>query len=741
MGFDRLANFIIKNFNYNYNFIVDVVKRKFLGNHILFDLNFLIYNQMFILEDQINDIVKIVLNLPFSYTSDNKTEEKLQEIFNLPWWKNHCENIEFIFDGDSEDIILSKLINFINTKQSNGLSKLDLMIVDCVINNVHKIIDEYHIKKNINTIGFFIDGIPSYSKIVEQRRRRTKNYYEATLRKQKFDTYFGKIKNIYMEKDNIKYNYFRWIEKRFSIDKSFSPISPLIKTLEEKLNIYFNEKFPNTNIHINSGSVNGESDLKIFQYIQTNKLLGDVAVHTTDSDLIHLMLVHQTYFFLKKEDINISIIKHTSRKDDNNINYYDGPGMINCILRLYTQYNNLDYDKTTNDYLIVYDLCLLLFFFGNDHLPTTIQFGPELGIDFIFKLLHKNKLHIVTLNNDKIEINFDMLKNTLENINNNISPIIAKILIIRNFKLLPNITNILTDVDKLNLDYDGVINLIKNLLIKDGLRLSEKLDLTNKSYQDDIRFKLLKINNKPDFSIYNVHKMNLIKNIEEIILDSLDFANLDNFGLFTYVKPYLRSKDNYQDLYNILSDTTITELGNKNPFLYDSSKEDYLKNLSDEYNYKMCYDYIKKIYHLVTSFFGNLSNYYSNNITAYIYNVIPKFEYLIRYLKENNDLDKLCKDIEEENINDNNYFNSVNHHIFITPYLALENIQNETVKQTTKLLNIENLWVNDKDIYEFEHNKVNAKEFLTEWDSMSKETDILASISIPINSDTSLNNI
>jgi hypothetical protein len=738
MGFDRLANFIIKNFNYNYNFIVDVVKRKFLGNHILFDLNFLIYNQMFILEEQINDIVKIVLNLPFSYTLDNKTEEKLQEIFNLPWWKNHCENIEYIFDGDSEDIILSKLINFINIKQSNGLSKLDLMIIDCVINNVHKIIDEYHIKKNINTIGFFIDGIPSYSKIVEQRRRRTKNYYEGTLRKQKFDTYFGKIKHMYMEKDGIKYNYFRWIEKRFSIDKSFSPISPLIKTLEEKINIYFNEKFPNTNIYINSGSINGESDLKIFQYIQTNKLLGDVAVHTTDSDLIHLMLVHQTYFFLKKEDINISIIKHTSRNDDNNINYYDGPGMVNCILRLYAQYNNLDYDKTPNDYLIVYDLCLLLFFFGNDHLPTTIQFGPELGIDFIFKLLHKNKSHIVTLNNDTIQVNFDMLKNTLENINNNISPIIAKILIIRNFKLLPNITNILTDIDKLNLDYDGVINLIKNLLIKDGLKLSEKLDLTNKSYQDDIRFKLLKINNKPDFSIYNEHKMNLIKNIEEIILDSLDFANLDNFGLFTYVKPYLRSKDNYQDLYNILSDTTITELGNKNPFLYDSSKEDYLKNLSDEYNYKMCYDYIKKIYHLVTSFFGNLLNYYSNNITAYTYNVIPKFEYLIRYLNENNDLDKLRKDIEEENINDNEYFNSINHYIFITPYLALENIQNETVKQTTKLLNIENLWVNDKEIYEFEHNKVNAIEFLTEWDSISKESDILASISIPINSDTSL---
>lgn len=68
-------------------------------------------------------------------------------------------------------------------------------------------------------------------------------------------------------------------------------------------------------------------------------------------------------------------------------------------------------------------------------------------------------------------------------------------------------------------------------------------------------------------------------------------------------------------------------------------------------------------------------------------------------------------------------------------------MKDDAIKQTTKLLNIENLWVNDKEIYTFEHNKVNAKEFLAEWDSISKETDILASISIPLNSNSSLNNI
>jgi hypothetical protein len=239
---------------------------------------------------------------------------------------------------------------------------------------------------------------------------------------------------------------------------------------------------------------------------------------------------------------------------------------------------------------------------------------------------NKNKSHRVTLINDKIEINFEMLKNTIENINIHISSIVAKILIIRNFKLSLNITNILTDSDKLNLDYDGVISLIKNLLIKDALLLKEKIDITNISYQDDIRIKLLKINDKPDFSAFNEYKMNLIKNIEDNLLDSLDFVNIENIGLFIYIKPYLRTNDNYQDLYNILSDTTICELTNKNSILYEPSKDDYIKHLSEEYNYNMCYDYIKKIYHLVTSFFGNLTNYYSNNITAYTYNLIPKFK-------------------------------------------------------------------------------------------------------------------
>lgn len=713
MGFDRLSNFIIKNFNYHYNFIVDDIKRKFLGNHVLFDLNFLIYNQMFVLEEEINTIIKIVLNVPFNYVNEitgTTADEKLQAIFDLPHWKKQCENIEYIFDGANEDDILSKLVFFINTKQENNLSKIDLMLVDKIINCIDTIINEYHIKKNIQTIGIFIDGIPSYSKILEQRRRRTKNYYESKLKKEKFDCYFSKINSIYVEDDNLKYNYFRWIEKRFSLDKSFSPISPIIKKLEIDLGLYFKKAYPNINTIVNPGSINGESDIKIFQFIQKNNLIGDIAIHTIDSDLIHLMLVQQTYFLLKKVDANIAIIKHTSRdlKNNNSINYYDGPGMINCLMKMYNQITRID----VADYRLIYDFCLLLFFFGNDHLPASVQFGPELGIDYIFNILSYNKGYIVNLINDKININLDIFKNTLINLNKNTSSIIAKILIVRNFKLPTNITNMLTDFDKLNFDYDKVIELLKNILIRDGLLIKESLDNT------DIRYILM---NTSDYTIdkYTEHQLTLINSISESILDALDFNDIENNGLSLYTKSYIKTKDNYQDLYNILSETTITELNQKNKVLYEPTKDDYLEQLKVPYDIKCCYSYIKKLYHLTTSFFGNLNDYHTNNITSFGYNNIPNLEHLIKYLNENNDLNKWNDDIKEENLNEVEYFNSVNHHIFITPYLAIDNIKNDNVKQITALLNTDNLWINNKNIDDFQHNSVQVKEFLTEWDSAS----------------------
>jgi len=717
MGFDRLANFIIKNLNFSYGFVIDEMKRKLLGNHILFDLNFIIYNQMFSLEEEINTIIKIVLNLPFSYSVNNKTESTLQEIFDLPWWKKNCENIEFIFDGHNEDELINKLINFINTKQENNLTKLDLMVVDKVILTTTKLIESYHITKNIQTIAFFIDGIPSFSKILEQRRRRCKNYFESMSRKQKFNDYFGNIKNFYMEENGIKYNYFRWVEKRFSFDKSFSPISPIIKKLETELQNFYTKNLPKVKIVVNQGSINGESDIKIFQFIQKENLTGDVLIHTTDSDLIHLMLVQQTYFSLKRKDVNISILKHSS-KDDESIQYFDGPAMINCLIKYYNEISG----SQINDFRIIYDFCLLLYFFGNDHLPCSYEVGPELGIDYIFKIYSKLKEPIITLVDDKIELDFNIFKKYLQEFEKSIKINFSKIIINRHFKLSPNITNFLTDQDKLNLDYYEILEFIKMILINDGLKIKDKLD------KNDIRYILIEQNPNFDYNKY-VFKFkeslrNQISSYAEQIFDYLDFAAIENVGLVSYTKPYIRTNDNYQDLYNILSENTVSELYSKNKVLYEPLKDDYLELLKTEYSSEMCYAYIKKIFHLSTSCFGNLLNYHTNNITAYSYDCLPKIEFLIKYLNENNDIDKIKKEILEENLNESDYFNSVNHHIFITAYLSLNDIKDPHIKQTAQLLNVDNLWIGNKDVNNFYHNKVQALDFLNSWDTATKDSEI-----------------
>jgi len=721
MGFDRLSNFIIKNLNYNYGFVIDELKRKVLGNHILFDLNFIIYNQMFNLEEEINSVIKIVLNLPFSYSKNNKTEEKLQDIFDLPWWRKHCENIEFIFDGDNEDEIITKLINFINTKQENNLSKIDLMLIEKILIITDNTIDKYNLIKNIQTIGFFIDGIPSFSKILEQRRRRSKNYFESINRKKKFNEYFGEIKNNYMEEDGIKYNYFRWIEKRFSLDKSLSPIAPLVKKLESELLKYYYSKYKNVKIFINPGAINGESDIKIFQFIHNEKLQGDVLIHTTDSDLIHLMLVQQTFFNLKRNEINISILRHNS-KDEDYIQYFDGPTMLSSLIKYYNEISGND----SIDYRIIYDFCLILLFFGNDHLPASFEIGPEIGLETIFKVYSKIKKPIITLVNDKIDLNFSAFKQLLEEFQKHSKSYFTKILINRHFRLLPNITAFLTDHDKMNLDYYEILDLLKHILIHTGKSMEYKLD------ENDIRFKLLKENKEVNFDNYickiTMGKSEHIKNqlFSQInpILECLDLSVIETFGLVSYTKPYLKTKDNYQDLYNILSENTVTELYSKNKVLYEPLKEDYLSFQNTTYSYDMSYSYIKKLYHLVSSFFGNLSNYHTNNITAYSFDLIPKIEFLIKYLNENNDLEKFKKDIENDNLNDKDYFNSINHHIFITAYLSIDEIKDSNLKNTTKHLNVDNLWIGQKNVESFFHNKVPALEFLSNWENASKEKEM-----------------
>ena len=386
MGLDRFANFISKSINNDGIEEININNniRKIVSNHIIFDLNFLIYQEIIEVENEINDIIKIILCLPFMCGNSEILEEQLKLILNQPHWKLYCNenDITGIFDGFNEDEIIKKFIMFITSNTTSNsetpgesITILELVMYEKIHNIMIDLIEKIHNPTFIQSISIFFDGIPSFSKVIEQRRRRIKNYLESIEKKVLFKKYFDNLdtnhkklsenlsKNYESNSINelLIFDYFKWIKNRFSIDKSIGPSSVFIKNLEVFVNFKMTKNFPKCTININSSKENGESDLKIFKHISSTDLSGDYCIHTTDSDLIHQILVQQSYYKIIGKDINLTVAKYI--KNYNLIGYVqilEAQLIIKNILELYNTVNNIK----TNNFKIIWDLCLIFYLFG-----------------------------------------------------------------------------------------------------------------------------------------------------------------------------------------------------------------------------------------------------------------------------------------------------------------------------------------------------------------------------------------
>ena len=486
---------------------------------------------------------------------------------------------------------------------------------------MHNYICNIHQSDFILSLAIFFDGIPSISKVIEQRRRRIKNYLESTEKKILFKTYFNSLllnntnlleslsnKNIInIDNSNINFfknlhfDYFKWINNRFTIDKSMGPSSPFIKNLEIFMYYSMPLKFPKIKIIINSAQENGESDLKIFKYISINEIDGDYCIHTTDSDLIHQMLVQQIYYKIINKDINLSIIKYL--KNYNYIGYVqilEGNLIINNILDLYNNINNI----TINNLKIIWDICFIFYLFGNDHLPSSYEIGPELGLDFFLKThyLALNKNNIINIKKSNIYIDFNNLLLFLEKINESNIYNITKILLQRFFKISIQIINLF--IDKFKFDFNDILKFLKKFIIYKGLKLSQ-IEIDN-LYDDDLRKIFIKDLCKDDINLYsnikvfNLDSINelLFINNEQIIEDNIDYFEYEFVGLILYSKPINITKDSYQDIYNYISDKTNSKLNILYPQFYDHNNiYEHIKNIEElksSYNNNKINDYLKK---------------------------------------------------------------------------------------------------------------------------------------------------
>ena len=129
--------------------------------------------------------------------------------------------------------------------------------------------------------------------------------------------------------------------------------------------------------------------------------------------------------------------------------------------------------------------------------------------------------------------------------------------------------------------------------------------------------------------------------------------------------------------------------------------------------------YIKKIYHLTTTLFGNMTNYHSNNLTYYNEYIVPSLKSIINEIDQNINLKNqninFTESILKDNVKQEDYFNSIDHHLIITPFI--KNIKwkfkNDNLSFFINNIDLKNFWFNLEDNFLFKNFDIN--EFKTKW--------------------------
>lgn len=370
MGIERFFNKlkehfdIIKTIEYPYT--------KLSCDHLFFDFNSIIHTSSQRLINDLNSLLRYILIM--KNTGDrNKNIDDIFQKYNI----NNI-NIDELLKLDELSII-NKFNDIFDTLTINKY------IVELVKNNVLFIVENNFETKKINTIYIGIDGVPSKSKMLEQKRRRFMGEFVELMKTQIVDKYMETLNN-----SDRGYNRYL-VEKNKSLwNKNFiSPCTNLMNLMQKELQeVSFVEKLKNiTNndelVYIVSGYIdNGEAEKKIINYIHNNDIKGDITIYSPDADVILLGLlindVNIKNTYILRHDQQLSETTDTSHEVYNII-------YINLLKSSLFEYVNENLKKKLNLNLnkVIEDIVFIFTLFGDDFLPKILSYDVNNDIDLL----------------------------------------------------------------------------------------------------------------------------------------------------------------------------------------------------------------------------------------------------------------------------------------------------------------------------------------------------------------------
>ena len=649
------------------------------ANSIFLDGNFVLYNVLSKLEEDLNDLLKIILSVPHNSDRD-KLIEMVNNLFNKTPLKGYEDYFEDIFYLDNlDDMIL--MLRKKSLDIGSGDNRVFDIICDYYVEYVNEKILGMHNLDFLKDFYLIFDGIPSGFKIIEQRRRRLKNFLESQLRKKllgdKLKDIEGELGEYEIENneksEKVIYDYGLYVKNIITLGKSFGPSSVIFEKIMKKL--YVNVL--NYKIKFWYSGVNepGEGDYKIVHLIRMCKS-ENVVIHCSDLDFLILGSRLQTTY-----DGNIYMIRH-------NVDNYCIANFVRLNNRiseyLVKKYNCVNESNLINDFNFVISL------FGNDYIPSLMELNFDSNLNDVLYVMG-NKLWI----NKKYVVNYDKLN--LENMYvlfDNLSNKIERLSFVNMLKKNYIMNNIIKIIPSNINSYEELVNEI--LLPYWYKNIVEQKDW-NSFYRPDIRIDIIqkyvnKSRDELEKLVYEKIKKKLLKkqifndikdkklddNIVKVLDKSLKSYNVNTYGLEEKIKYKNFSKNEYDNLYYYYYYKTKREISEKFNRLDNSINE------SEIVSCEMYEDSVKNSIvknYVFSLIFNNYKFYNPMKLTYefYKYYISPKVLWLKNYIKD-------CKiDVEKYVKTSENYIDNQLHLLIIS---ANNSNENTFVLKNNELVNI-----------------------------------------------------
>lgn len=313
------------------------------------------------------------LKRDYNFINDVKPNEKID-----------CEHLLIDFNS-----IVHVISQFLLAKQNyDSKDSFEELLIKEVERYIITLLKNVFNSKMIYTITICVDGVPTMSKIYEQKKRR----------------YMGDLLSHLSNKLGQSEG-FSWSRNNISPGTKF--MNKLMDHLNSKI---FEENIFDTchslkHITISGIDVVGEGEIKILHYIEKlikTKYKNDkYVVYSPDSDVIILLLM---------TNINVSMLRYDQQKSTEDEYMYSIVD-INKFKDILYKYISDMTNKKLDKMRVIMDIVFILTVFGDDFLPKLETVRVNTDINLLIKhyvVIVIKYDYILNLNNSKYQINTDI---------------------------------------------------------------------------------------------------------------------------------------------------------------------------------------------------------------------------------------------------------------------------------------------------------------------------------------------